>query len=104
MPKGPPSEVLAALADRGGPIPAEVWGDFWDRLGEQELHPGEALAVLMDEEPTYGYFPHVYYYQGQVREQMKNVGSADSYRAYLGIRGNSTEDPLVPDIRKRTGG
>jgi anthranilate phosphoribosyltransferase len=47
MPKGPPSEVLAALADRGGPIPAEVWGDFWDRLGKQELHPGEALAVLV---------------------------------------------------------
>jgi anthranilate phosphoribosyltransferase len=47
MPKGPPSEVLAALADRGGPIPAEVWGDFWDRLGNQELHPGEALAVLV---------------------------------------------------------
>ena len=47
MPKGPPSEVLAALADRGGPIPASVWGDFWDRLGKQELHPGEALAVLV---------------------------------------------------------
>ena len=47
MPKGPPSEVLAALADRGGPIPSEVWGDFWDRLGKQELHPGEALAVLV---------------------------------------------------------
>ena len=47
MPKGPPSEVLAALADRGGPIPGEVWRDFWDRLGNQELHPGEALAVLV---------------------------------------------------------
>ena len=47
MPKKPPSEALAALADRSGPIPAEVWGDFWDRLGKQELHPGEALAVLV---------------------------------------------------------
>src|SRR5688572_29113176 len=47
MPKGPPSEVLAALADRGAPIPAEVWGELWDRLGKQELHPGEALAVLV---------------------------------------------------------
>src|SRR5215208_3977964 len=47
MPKKPPSEALAALADRSGPIPAEVWGDFWDRLGRQELHPGEALAVLV---------------------------------------------------------
>ncbi len=47
MPKKPPSEALAALADRSAPIPAEVWGDLWDRLGKQELHPGEALAVLV---------------------------------------------------------
>ena len=61
---------------------------------------GEALALLMDEEPTYGYFPPVYYYQGQVREQLKNAGFAESYRAYLGIRGKSTEDPLLPEVRK----
>jgi eukaryotic-like serine/threonine-protein kinase len=60
---------------------------------------GEAMALLMDEEPTYGYFPPVYHYQGQVREQMNNAGSADSYRAYLAIRGKSTEDPLLPEVR-----
>ena len=64
---------------------------------------GEALALLMDEEPTYGYFPPVYYYQGLVREQLKNAGFAESYRAYLGIRGKSTEDPLLPEVRKRAG-
>ena len=63
---------------------------------------GEAMALLMDEEPTYGYFPPVYYYQGRVREQMK-TGFADSYRAYLSIRGKSTEDPLLPEVRKRAG-
>jgi anthranilate phosphoribosyltransferase len=39
--------VLAALADRGSPVPEEAWGDFWDRLSEKELHDGEALAVLV---------------------------------------------------------
>ena len=63
---------------------------------------GEAMALLMDEEPTYGYLPPVYYYQGRVREQMK-TGSADSYRAYLSIRDKSTEDPLLPEVRKRAG-
>ena len=29
---------------------------------------GEALSLFLDEEPTYGYFPAVYYYQGRVRE------------------------------------
>ena len=62
---------------------------------------GEALSLLMDEEPTYGYFPAVYYYQGLVREGLKNAGSAESYREYLSIRGKSTEDPLLAEVRKR---
>ena len=64
---------------------------------------GEALALFLDEEPTFGYFPPVYYYQGRVREGMKNAGFADSYRAYLKVRGNSTEDPLLPEVRRRAG-
>jgi tetratricopeptide (TPR) repeat protein len=63
---------------------------------------GEALS-LMDEGPTFGHFPAVYYYRGRVREEMKTAGYADSYREYLKIRGASTEDPLVPDIRRRVG-
>jgi anthranilate phosphoribosyltransferase len=46
MPSKTPSELLAALVTRRYPIPAEVWGDFWDRLSARDLHPGEALAVL----------------------------------------------------------
>jgi len=64
---------------------------------------GEALSLFVDEEPTYGYFPPVYYYQGRVRESLKNAGFADSYRAYLDIRGKSGEDPLVTDARQRAG-
>ena len=41
-----PSEALEALVTQSYPIPAEVWGDFWDRLAARELHPGEALAVV----------------------------------------------------------
>ena len=65
---------------------------------------GEALSLFLDEEPTYGYFPTVYYYQGRVREGLKNAGFAESYRLYLGIRGQSKEDPLVADVRRRAGG
>jgi len=62
---------------------------------------GEALALFLDEEPTYGYFPMVYYYQGRVREGMKLAGAADSYRAYLDIREKAGEDALLADIRRR---
>jgi serine/threonine protein kinase/tetratricopeptide (TPR) repeat protein len=64
---------------------------------------GETLSLLVDEEPTAGYLPPVYYYQGLVREGLKNARFADSYREYLRIRGASTEDPLLPEIRKRAG-
>jgi len=64
---------------------------------------GEALSLFMDDVPSYGYFPPVYYYQGRVREGLKSAGSAESYRNYLSIRGQSGEDPLVPEIRRRLG-
>jgi tetratricopeptide (TPR) repeat protein len=64
---------------------------------------GEALSVLLDEEPTFGYFPAVYYYQGRVREALKNAGFAESYKAYLTFRGESKEDPLVAEARRRAG-
>ena len=61
---------------------------------------GEALS-LMDEGPTYGYFPIVYYYQGRVREGLKTASFADVYRRYLDIRGGSPDDPLLADARRR---
>ena len=64
---------------------------------------GEALSLLVDEEPTYGYFPIVHYYQGQARDGLKNAAASASYAEYLRIRGKSTEDPLLPEVRKRAG-
>jgi tetratricopeptide (TPR) repeat protein/tRNA A-37 threonylcarbamoyl transferase component Bud32 len=64
---------------------------------------GEALSLFLDEEPTFAYFPVAHYYLGQAREGLKNPTFADSYRAYLQIRGRSTEDLLVADARKRVG-
>jgi tetratricopeptide (TPR) repeat protein/predicted Ser/Thr protein kinase len=64
---------------------------------------GEAIELFMDNVPTYAYFPSVYYYQGRVREGMKSEGFADFYKTYLSIRGQSTEDPLVPEVRRRVG-
>ena len=64
---------------------------------------GEALELLTDNVPTYGYFPLVYYYQGRVREGLKTPAFAESYRTYLSIRGTAGEDPLLPEIRHRLG-
>src|SRR5882724_572194 len=64
---------------------------------------GEALELFMDNVPTFGYFPPVYYLQGRVREGLKSPGFAESYRNYLSIRGQAGEDPLLPGIHRRLG-
>jgi len=63
----------------------------------------EAILLFLDEVPTYGYFPPVYYYQGRVREAMKTSAFADSYRTYLSIRAKPGEDPLLAEVRRRAG-
>src|SRR5262245_56331173 len=40
---------------------------------------GEAISLFLDEEPTAGYFPLVYYYQGQIRQGLNNARFAESY-------------------------
>ena len=84
----------AYLAAGSGPTQAD---SEFDRCIARR---GEALS-LMDEGPTYGHFPFVYYYQGRVREQMGTARFADSYREYLRIRADSHDDPLLPDVRRR---
>ena len=64
---------------------------------------GEAIELFDDNVPTYEYFPAVYYYEGRAREGMKSAGYADFYRNYLAIRGQSSDDPMVVDIRRRLG-
>jgi tetratricopeptide (TPR) repeat protein len=64
---------------------------------------GEALSLFLDEEPTFGLFPPVYYYQGRVRQALKNAGFAESYRAYLNIRGASKEDRLAAEVARLAG-
>ena len=65
---------------------------------------GEAISMFVDEEPNYAIFPPVYYYQGRVKEGLKSAKAKESYQAYLAIRGNSKEDALVPDVRRRLAG
>jgi eukaryotic-like serine/threonine-protein kinase len=64
---------------------------------------GEALALFLDEWPTYGYLPPLYYYLGRVREGLKSEGFGEFYKTYVSIRGKAGEDPFLPDARKRAG-
>jgi tetratricopeptide (TPR) repeat protein/predicted Ser/Thr protein kinase len=84
-------------------LEAGAFTQAYSQFDECATRRGEAIELFMDNVPTYAYFPPVYYYQGRVREGMKSDGFADFYKTYLNIRGQSTEDPLVSDIRHRIG-
>lgn len=62
---------------------------------------GEVLEQFMDDMPTYSLLPMVYYSQGRAREGLGSPGFHESYQSYLDLRGKSTEDPLLAEIRRK---
>ena len=62
---------------------------------------GEALALFLDEEATFGITPLLDYTQGRVREGLGTAGFPDSYQRYLDLRGPAGEDALLDEIRRR---
>jgi len=65
---------------------------------------GEALSLFLDDEPSYGYFPPGLLLPGSRARSAEQREGAESYKAYLEIRGKSAEDPLVAEVRRRAGG
>ena len=62
---------------------------------------GEAIALFLDEEVTYGYLPMVYYYQGRVFEGQGRSAATQSYQTYLAIREKAGEDPLLAEVKRK---
>ncbi len=84
-------------------IEAEAFTEATSELDQCIARRGESLALFLDESPTAGYFPAVYYFMGRAKEGLKSPDAADSYRTYLSLRGNAGEDPLLPEIHRRLG-
>ena len=81
-------------------------GEFKEADAEFDLclkRRGEAIELFDDNVPTYSYLPLVYYDQGRARQGMKSPNFTDSYKSYLAIRGQSVEDPLIPEIHHQLG-
>ncbi len=111
---GDPEQAIKLLTDANATL--DTWIAHYD-LGRAYMAAGKfvqadsefdacirragEVITLMDEDPTYGYFPPVYYYQGQVREKQSMAGFADSYGKYRDIRGGSTEDPVLAEVRRK---
>ena len=65
---------------------------------------GEVLSLFLDEEPTYGYLPPLYYYQGRVREGLKSAGFrriVSNLSEYPRESGRRSAPPRSPPARCR---
>jgi serine/threonine protein kinase/tetratricopeptide (TPR) repeat protein len=63
---------------------------------------GEAASILMNDLPSYRYFPPVPYYLGRAQQGLGSAAASESFRQYLKIREKGDAgDRLVDDARKR---
>jgi len=64
---------------------------------------GEATAVFLDEVPSWRLYGPVLYWRGRAQEGLKSPAAAESFKAFLALRGDAGGDPLVADARRRLG-
>jgi len=84
-------------------LDAQAFPDADTELETASRRRGETTALFLDESPTYHLFPQVDYWLGRAREGIHSPAAAESYRAFLEVRGSAGEDPLVADARRRLG-
>ena len=65
---------------------------------------GEATAVFLDELPSWRTFGPAVYWRGRAQEALKSPAAAETFKAFLALRGDAGGDPLVADARRRLGG
>ena len=71
-------------------------------LDAATARPGEAVAVALDDVPTFRYFPRVHYDMGLAQAGLKSAAANDTFAAFLAIKNNGDEaSGLVADARKR---
>ena len=61
---------------------------------------GEATAVLLDDVPSYRYFPPLHYYFGRAQQGLKSTSAAESYKTFLAFS-KTGEGALAADARAR---
>jgi len=93
-----PGRVILARAY----IAAGAFTEATSELDAAMARSGEAVAVALDDVPTFRYFPQVHYYKGVAQAGMKSAAAKDTFATFLAIKKNGDEaGGLVADARKR---
>jgi tetratricopeptide (TPR) repeat protein len=72
-------------------------------LEQAEKRRGEAMAVFLDDVPTFRYLAPLPYWLGRAHEAINSASpaAAENYRKFLALRPEDSRDPLAADARKR---
>jgi tetratricopeptide (TPR) repeat protein len=84
-------------------LAAEAWPEADSEFDACINRRGEATALDLSLDPSYSYFPAVYYYSGRAKQGIGSPAAADAFQTYLGIKAKADQDPLVADARTRAG-
>ena len=80
-------------------------GAFAEATSELDVaakRQGEAMALMLDEQPTSRYFPQMFVYRALAQEGLKSPAAKDSFAAFLAIKKDGDETGgLVAEARKR---
>jgi eukaryotic-like serine/threonine-protein kinase len=81
-------------------------GSFTEADSEFELclkRQGEASAVFLDDVPTFRLVPQLYYYLGRAQDGLKSPAAAESYRTFLKMQPDASNE-LIGDAKRRLQG
>ena len=93
-----PGHVILARAY----LALDAFTEATSELDAAIARSGEAVAVTLDDVPTYRYFPQVIYYKGLAQAGLKSAAAKESFAAFLAIKKIGDEaSGLVADARKR---
>lgn len=82
-------------------VEAGAFAEATSELDHCITRRGETLALFLDEVPTAGYFPTVYYYMGRAQEGLGSPGAADSYQKFVTIQAKGDGGALIQDAKTR---
>jgi hypothetical protein len=69
-----------------------------------EQHSGQAIAILLDDVPTWRLIPTLQYFMGRTLEGLNSPAAGGRYKAFLATKEKGDEQGLVADARRRVQG
>jgi eukaryotic-like serine/threonine-protein kinase len=85
-------------------VQAGAYAEALSELEACQRRRGEATAIFLDDTPSVRYLATLPYWMGRAQEGVEQQAAAlANYKAFLSVRGDAADDPLVLDARKRAG-